>query len=638
MSNTRHKRKRKQRQAHKRKRSRHKRKRKQRQAHNRTAKKVRANPGLFLQKIEKNLKTFLVTIYSAEYDNKKNKMTTFDQFLTRNGLNKTVYQAECFAWCLAREHVESDVKGGILALEMGLGKTIIMLGLIQVNFQRGRTLIVLPKTLLTQWEQAIQKNFGHKALVYHGTHPKSLRMTQAEIEACPIVLTTYGQLAQSRPQAQPQAQQAQPQAQADQEQEQEQAQPQPQAPPRQSLLHSITWARIICDEAHNVSHHKTSVFQGIEKIRKHNSLAICWLVSGTPIQNNTRELYNLLCLLGVNPPKPSARKKVSYENKEREEKSYIYTIIDLLTKYVYQGTKASVGIVLPPVEEHTEIVAWDNTTEQQFATHIHSLLQFCNVPVQENDRIAVAILQEEDQRKIRMKYMARARQICTYPPLLKKSIERYEALQERTARQAQAQAQAQPREEDGAEPLDYSRLLYGSESKMRAVIETLVERQDNGNGKIVFCQFYQEIDAYERVLLSYGMTVAKFDGRVPHGNREAVLNEPVNVLLAQLKMCREGLNLQAHYSEVYFPSPHFNPAVEAQAIARCWRIGQTKPVQVFRYLMSHTAPEKTSEIAVPYSLDGYTEKIQQIKRGLYDQLGSMPARIGALPPHPRIEA
>ena len=105
-------------------------------------------------------------------------------------------------------------------------------------------------------------------------------------------------------------------------------------------------------------------------------------------------------------------------------------------------------------------------------------------------------------------------------------------------------------------------------------------------------------------------------------------------MLAQLKMCREGLNLQAHYSEVYFPSPHFNPAVEAQAIARCWRIGQVKPVQVFRYLMTPTAPEKTSAIGASYSLDSYTEKIQEIKRGLYEQMGALPARqirIGALP-------
>jgi ABC-type Zn2+ transport system substrate-binding protein/surface adhesin len=51
-------------------------------------------------------------------------------------------------------------------------------------------------------------------------------------------------------------------------------------------------------------------------------------------------------------------------------------------------------------------------------------------------------------------------------------------------------------------------------------------------------------------------------------------------------MCREGLNLQDNYSEAYLPSPHFNPATEQQAIARCWRIGQKKEVNVFRYIQS----------------------------------------------------
>ena len=545
---------------------------------------------------------------------RQKKMKTFEKFLMRNGLDKKPYQADCFAWGLAREQ-DAAVKGGILALEMGLGKTLIMLALMEVNFQRGRTLIILPKTLLDQWAQAIQKNFSwhrHKPLIYHGSCPKSLKMTQEAIEKCPIVLTTYGQLAQ---------------AQAPEEEEEAAA---AAAPRRQSLLHSITWSRIICDEAHNASHHKTSVFRGIEKIRTRNPSAICWLVSGTPIQNSTRELYNLLCLLGVKPPKPHAYKKASYENNESVEKSYISGITALLTQYVFQGTKASVGIVLPPVQEHTELVAWDNVTEQQFATHIHSLLSFCNVPVQENDQIATAVLREENQSQVRMKYMSRARQICTYPPLLKKAIDRYEAVRAAQTSKAsgdtsKASAEEEEEEEEEAAPapeMDYSQLLYGSESKMRAVLQTLMARRGNGNGKIVFCHFYEEIDAYERMLTPCGITIAKFDGRVPHGKRLAVLSEPVQVLLAQIKMCREGLNLQAHYSEVYFPSPHFNPAVEAQAIARCWRIGQTKSVQVFRYLMAHTAPEQTVGGA-PYSLDGYTEKIQQIKRGLYEQMGAI---------------
>ena len=56
-------------------------------------------------------------------------------------------------------------------------------------------------------------------------------------------------------------------------------------------------------------------------------------------------------------------------------------------------------------------------------------------------------------------------------------------------------------------------------------------------------------------------------------------------MVVQIQTGCEGLNLQKHYSEVYFVSPNWNPAVEAQAVARCHRIGQKLPVFVFKYEM-----------------------------------------------------
>ena len=52
-----------------------------------------------------------------------------------------------------------------------------------------------------------------------------------------------------------------------------------------------------------------------------------------------------------------------------------------------------------------------------------------------------------------------------------------------------------------------------------------------------------------------------------------------DVLIAQIQTACEGLNLQ-HFNEVYFTTPHWNPAVEDQSIARAHRIGQTSPVNV----------------------------------------------------------
>ena len=54
-----------------------------------------------------------------------------------------------------------------------------------------------------------------------------------------------------------------------------------------------------------------------------------------------------------------------------------------------------------------------------------------------------------------------------------------------------------------------------------------------------------------------------------------------DVLIAQIQTCCEGLNLQ-HFAEVYFTTPHWNPAVEDQAVARAHRIGQTQTVTVIR--------------------------------------------------------
>ena len=76
------------------------------------------------------------------------------------------------------------------------------------------------------------------------------------------------------------------------------------------------------------------------------------------------------------------------------------------------------------------------------------------------------------------------------------------------------------------------------------------------------------------------------------------------VLIAQIQTCCEGLNLQ-HFSEVYFTTPHWNPAVEDQAIARAHRIGQKNKVSVYRFI---------TKFKVSMSLDEYCISVQQKKR------------------------
>ncbi len=69
------------------------------------------------------------------------------------------------------------------------------------------------------------------------------------------------------------------------------------------------------------------------------------------------------------------------------------------------------------------------------------------------------------------------------------------------------------------------------------------------------------------------------------------------------------------FSEVFFVSPHWNPAVEDQAVARCHRLGQEKGVKVHRFLM--TGFDKAAETK---SVDAYSRAVQAQKRAIVAEL------------------
>ena len=81
-----------------------------------------------------------------------------------------------------------------------------------------------------------------------------------------------------------------------------------------------------------------------------------------------------------------------------------------------------------------------------------------------------------------------------------------------------------------------------------------------------------------------------------------------DVLLVQIQSCCEGLNLQ-QFNNVFFTSPHWNPAVEDQAICRAHRIGQKKKVKVYKFI---TEIQNLKDDII--TLDKYCNNVQEKKR------------------------
>jgi SNF2 family DNA or RNA helicase len=474
------------------------------------------------------------------------RMDMFKKYLEKTNMEHKPYQYDGVRWCLnneLREDPPCNVRGGFIADEMGLGKTIMMIGLMYCNFVP-HTLVIVPPILIDQWFVQIYKTTGHKTLIYHGDAKKTITLQQ--LSAAPIVISTYGAITMTKKQI--------------------------KEDPAVTMLHRVSWNRIIFDEAHHLRNSNTICYIGARLL----PTKIRWLVSGTPVQNSKKDFYSLCALIKL---------QASFYTETNNLRI-------LARSFILKRTKKQVGIVISDIYVGKSLVDWTSQKEMALSEELHSALSFSRVnPEKGLNKLIVDTFRKSGTLAL----ILRAKQSCIYPKLMCKQLDK---LVKRGCIS------------------DYSSYkdTFHHSSKLDAAINSILERKGNGCGKLIFCHFREEIDEIADRLRKGGMDkVVTFDGRTSNGKRYEILNDKNEALILQIQTGCEGLNLQEHYSEIYFISPHWNPAVEDQAIARCHRIGQTKPVYVQRFEMCSFVTDKQEYIPTR-TIDKYVNDVQADKR------------------------
>ncbi|XP_015074495.1 ATP-dependent helicase rhp16-like [Solanum pennellii] len=194
------------------------------------------------------------------------------------------YQKEWLAWALKQE--ESIVRGGILADDMGMGKTVQAIALVLAKRGIGQaisdsgllspapcilpavkgTLVICPVVAVIQWVNEIERfttKGSNTIFVYHGANREKNIGRFAEYD---FVITTYSTV-------------------------------ETEYRKNIMILRSMNWNRIILDEAHCVKNIRSNTTRAILSLES----SYKWALSGTPLQNRVGELYSLVCFLQITP-------------------------------------------------------------------------------------------------------------------------------------------------------------------------------------------------------------------------------------------------------------------------------------------------------------------------------------------------
>ena len=316
------------------------------------------------------------------------------------------------------------------------------------------------------------------------------------------------------------------------------------------LLAQVEWETIVLDEAQAIKNFATQRSKAAMTLRGQFKL----ITTGTPIENHLGELWNLFRFInpGLLGSLEQFNHKYAYLIERAQDLPTRNRLKKLIQPFILRRTKTQVLEELPP---RTEIVLQVELSQEEMAFY-EALRREALKKLEESDAEA-----GQKHLQVLAELMKLRRACCNSRLVLPQSDT--------------------------------------PSSKLRVFGEVLEELLENHHKVLVFSQFVDHLHLLRDFLEEHQYSYQYLDGSTPAKRRkervDAFQAGEGDVFLISLKAGGTGLNLTAADYVIHM-DPWWNPAVEDQASDRAHRIGQQRPVTIYRLVAQHTIEEKIVEL------------------------------------------
>jgi hypothetical protein len=315
-------------------------------------------------------------------------------------------------------------------------------------------------------------------------------------------------------------------------------------------LSQIEFDYVVLDEAQAAKNASTATAKAVRLLRGHHRLAL----SGTPVENHLGELWSLFEFLNPGMLGEAKVLKMAGGLARNPGEEARRLLAQALRPFILRRTKQQVARELPAKTEQTIFCELEGAQKKHYddlRKHYRAAL-LSRVDHQGLGRSKMQVLEA----------LLRLRQAACHPGLLD------------------------------------ARRIHEPGAKIGTLLAQLSELREEGHKALVFSQFTSLLAILRGHLDAAGVRYEYLDGatRDRQARVEAFQNDPdCGLFLISLKAGGLGLNLTAA-EYVFLLDPWWNPAVEAQAVDRAHRIGQTRPVFAYRLIARDTVEEKVLEL------------------------------------------